>query len=616
MSESASSSSSEKGLQNLYYKTRYPALALALALTLNKDKAFDSSEKAHILEGGRRSGRADLRTVLRRLLRVTPFMEEADDASQPVLKTLAGLDREARIIWTLRRVCGFSADEIGKLLSVPSAAADAALTRADSLLKESDAGSFADLVSEMLSRKELWNDITFGIEQRKSINRRIFFIFGLAVLAAALFFLGREAFFLARVMGLDARTSERIISDRYDSESFYKRFPERPSADNPRVNQPLMDRLSGITDEQALRVAFRFYDSELMRGTRTDGQTLEELYTALYNETLDRGRVNTLVANALTAYYADYRRPFRAEDRESDFKSAYENIYDAALDIARGGAFEQTIAQHPDIFGSRESFEAYLYSRKFVNEVPYLYTLLSLEMQISSSGQDKGPETSQLRREYEDALFAFFNPGGYGGKVSVNSFPFEPENLKSFFILREELGKDFYTLNVKSCGQALPEDASLSSDILEGSESSLFSATLTKKEILSLADRDGRFFFLGIAPPETHFFDGRIEADLALLSRDELLARHEVYLINEDYLLYSINFAAPLKLPQGFIDEIRAKLNCEDTGFEMEVQYTYQMRYAHPQTRSGYGILRALLLNDKAQFTTRQYKYFSKMASY
>ncbi len=616
MSESASSSPAEGSLQSLYYKTRYPAMALALALTLDRDKAYDCSEKAHVSEGSRRKEKANKWTVLGRILRISPYLEETEEAGQPVLKSLSGLDREARIAWTLHRVCDFSIEETIRLLNRPSAAATAALTRADSRLKEPDADSFTDLVTEMLGKKELWNDITFGIEQRRSINRRILFVFGLAVLAAALFFLGREALFLARIMGLDARASEQTLSDRYDSESFYKRFPERPSAENPRINQPLMEHLKNVSDGQPLRVAFRFYDSDLMRETRTGGQNLEELYTALYNETLDRGRVNTLTANALNAYYGNYRRPFRAEERENDFRSAYDSIYDAALDIARGGAFEQTIAQHPEIFGSRDGFDAYLYSRKFINEAPYLYSLLSLEMQISRAEQEEVQDPSRLRREYEDALFAFFNPSGFGGKISVNSFPFEPESLKSFFVLREKLGKDFYTLNVRRCGQALPEGASLSSDILEGSESSLLSATLTKKEILSLADRDGRFFFLGIAPPETPFFEGRIEAELSILSRDELLTRHEVYLIDEEYLLYSINYAAPLKLPQGFIDEIRAKLNCKDTGFEMEVQYTYQMRYAHPQDRTGYGILRSLMLNDQTQFTTRQYKYFSKMASY
>lgn len=616
MSGCAPSSPAEGSLQNLYYRTRYPAMALAFALTLDRDKAFDCSRKAHISEGSRGRGKADLHTILRRILRVCPFMKAAAETSLPVLKRLSGLDREARTVWTLHRVSGFSIEETASLLSRPSAAADAALARADSRLKEPDKESFADTVNEMLAKKELWNDITFGIEHRRSINRRIALVLSLAALAAALFFAGREAFLLARIIRLDARVSEQTVSDRYGSESFYKRFPERPGAENPRINQPLMEQLKNVPEGQMIRVAFRFYDSDLMRETRIDGQNLEEIYTALYNESLDRGQVNALTANALSGYYRNYRRPFRVEDREDDFKSAYGSVYDAAIAFARGGAFEQTISLHPEIFGSRDDFEAYLYSREFINEVPYLHTLLNLEMQISRAKQEEGREPSGLRREYEDALSAFFNPSGIGGKISVSSFSFEPEKLKSFFVLREKLGKEFYALNVKRCGEALPESAGLSSDILEGSESSLMSATLTKKEILSLAERDGRFFFLGIAPPETPFLKGRIESELALSSRDELLSRHEVYLINEEYLLYSINYAAPLTLPRGFIDEIRAKLKTEDTGFEMEVQYTYQMRYAHPQTRTGYGILRSLLLDDQAQFTTRQYKYFSRMAAY
>ena len=291
-------------------------------------------------------------------------------------------------------------------------------------------------------------------------------------------------------------------------------------------------------------------------------------------------------------------------------------MYDAALDVARGGGFEQTLQEHPEVFGSLEAFENFLYGTKFLAEAPYLYDLLNLEVQISGAQGTEPSGGLELREAYEEALFAFFNPGGRAGKVSVAAFPFEAERLRQFFVLRERLGKSLYHLNMERCAQALPEGAALRSDILEGSESSLFSATLTKEDLLRLAQEDERFLFLGVAAPETAFFDGRIEADLALSAREEPLKKFEVYQVNEEFLLYSLNYAAPLSLPQGLIDGIRAKLDCEDTGFEMEVQYVYQMRYAHPQTRTGYGILRALIQNGGIQFTSQQFKTFSKMAAY
>ena len=96
----------------------------------------------------------------------------------------------------------------------------------------------------------------------------------------------------------------------------------------------------------------------------------------------------------------------------------------------------------------------------------------------------------------------------------------------------------------------------------------------------------------------------------------KLFDRYEVFQIDEEYILYSVNYAAPLRLPQGFIDELRQTRACKDTQYELLLQYNYHMRFAHPQTRSGYGLLRALYSNPLLQFASTQFKPFSKMASF
>ena len=603
-------------LQELYYHSRFPALALALAVTMNAGEAYRSSKKAHIREGSGSRKTVGLHSLLRRVLKFSRFKENKGEEIHPALENLQKLDKEARIVWVLKTVCEVSHSDISTLLRKSPETVSASLVRAEKQLNENDASCLKNLVSELLSKKELWNDITFGITQRKSIGRKALLATGIALFAAALVLAGREALVLARVLQLQARASENTLIERYDSEAYYKRFPERPSHENPRINHALMERLNEMEDDQDLRTAFRFYDRDVMLETQIDGQNLEDLYTGIYEESLDKGRIATLAANALNAYYANYERPFNVKERKVDFISKYVSIYDAAIEIARGNGFGQTVTAHPEVFSDRDVFEQYLYSRQFIKEVPYMYNLLNLEIQISGFRDTRPSGDPQLREEYEEALFAFFNPGGYGGKAIVAAFPFEPEQVKQFFSLRERLGRELYAMNTERCLQAIPADSLLQSDILEGSESSLFSATLSKKELLQLADQDDRFFFLGIAAPESAFFDGRVETDLLHRSLESLWNAHEIYQINEDFLLYSLNYAAPLALPQGFIDDIRTKLDCEDTGFEMELQYTYQMRYAHPQTRTGYGILRALTLNQEVQFTSQEYKYFSKMAAY
>jgi hypothetical protein len=105
-----------------------------------------------------------------------------------------------------------------------------------------------------------------------------------------------------------------------------------------------------------------------------------------------------------------------------------------------------------------------------------------------------------------------------------------------------------------------------------------------------------------------------MESELYHQAREGLFKKHQVYRLDEEYRLYSINYAAPLALPRGFIRDLRSIIDCQDTQFEMEIQYNYHMRYAHPEERLGYSLLRKNMLSPDIAYTTSKYKSFYKMS--
>ncbi|HSK68124.1 MAG TPA: hypothetical protein VLA21_02555 [Candidatus Limnocylindria bacterium] len=596
----------EETRRGVYFESRFPALALALALTLDEREAYAASLRAHVsVFAGKQAG-ISAGAVLRRVMRKTRM--KAHTGQDALYGPLSAMPRQARAAWVLARVAGMPPEEAAGITGMPAGKA-ADIAGMDPAYAE----AFKARVVTMMERKELLSDIQFRAGRRRAVSSRAARAAAFAGLLALLFVIGREGYALSRVLGGTGAQGNGVLTMRAADPGFFRKAPENPCEDLPCVNQPLMDALRDVPDAQPIRVSFRFYDPDAMRGVRRQGKTLEDLYEKLYAETLDRGRVNMLAAAAANRYYANYERPFLARQRAFDFKSAYNSVYDAALSLAEGGVYARIAEAHPEVFGSREAFDGFLYSRAFASRAPALVPLLRLEPRIAAGEEAAEPE---LRSEYEDALFAFFNPGGYAGRAVTDPFPFDPGELRAFFAQREEMGMLLYERNVRACTDALPPGAQVTSDVLEGTDSSLFSATLTKADVLRIAREDGRFFFLGVAAPHDMGLAGRAENELLARARERLFTRHEVYLIDEHYLLYSVNYAAPLNLPQGFIDGVRRKLGVANTQFEMEVQYVYRMRYAHPQTRTGYGILRSLALDGGARYATRESKPFSLMAGY
>ena len=602
----ANTARSESLLQEVYLRLRRPAFALALSNTLDADKAY-ACVTQNFVHAGKRIRRKSFSetSILPRLLRALPCESQSGKGFSGKPAALASLDKDARSVWALIRVARMDEEEGFAALHMDKSSGTESLSRADAAMNPQDALDFACELDNLTQRHEIWNTVSFTLQQQMRTTRYVRLAFTAILGIAVLLLLSREAYLGIKIMSFPGPKTQEVLADSIDSPEYYKNFSEHMSKEQTRISTALAARLEGLEDEQLIRAAFRFYDDNLMRGVLQDGETLLSLHTMMYDVGLSFGKAHRLMANAISLYYANYERPFMPDERKTDFSSDFRSIYDAAMSLAQDGGFSGTFSAHPEIFASRENFDSYLYSKRFLSVVYPVSDLLLIEKNL----------TSELREEYEKLIFAFDNPLGLNGTLSTDSFYYTSKQTDHFYTLREALGKEFYARNLAKCLELLP-DALVTSDILEGNESSLFSATLSKKDILALAKNDPRFVFLGIAAPFYQGYPERVEHALADMADKKLFDRYEVFQIDEEYILYSVNYAAPLRLPQGFIDELRQTRACKDTQYELLLQYNYHMRFAHPQTRSGYGLLRALYSNPLLQFASTQFKPFSKMASF
>lgn len=591
----------EASLKNLYIEQRRAAYALAMAGSGLEEASYDAVKRG-LIAAGKRIGRR--RFDPNQLLKQLSKLKRAQTASAALSPAFLQLDDTARRVWALKHGSSLDDQAASSILRLHEQEYQEALKRAEAALGPDEAADFNTLLDNMMSRREIWSEVSYELSRQLRLSRYLRIALSGLVACVLLFLLAREGWMGLKILQLSKAGSSHAISESYESPDFYKRFPESPSSELPRMNARLHDRLKALDDAQQLRVAFRFYDSSLFQRITEDGDSLMSLYTAMYDEGLKWGKLHRLMANAISLYYSNYERPFLPAQRSQDFKSNYASIYDAAKALSTGSEFRHTAEAFPDFFKDREGFESYLYSNYFMGGiVPGVYQLLSLEKALSPA----------LREDYERSVFAFTNPNGMMGKLDVDGFHFFKEPLARFFALREKLGKAGYQQLVARLKQLLP-NSELSSDILEGNESSLFSATLSKQEILKLAKDDARFYFLGVAAPRETGYPARMEHGLTELAVKDLMKPRQVYQIDEEFLQHSINFAAPLRLPQGFIDELRQARACKDTQFEFFLRYDYHMRFAHPQQRTGYGLLRAIYGNPALQFASADFKSFTHLS--
>lgn len=604
-------------IQEVYFQMRDRALALALACTLDKRQAYAQSRNTFVRAGKRALQKPQRETdVLGYLYRhAKPTVAQDAQLLDFLPAGFLKLSKLARAAWALSRVEGMAPDEVMKVLGASQSTLTSALSQADQLLDQAHADQFRQLIQKLQDKREIWGEVGFALEQHYRLGHQVRVSLASILLTLLLVFAVRETSLWIKILSFPGAVDASVIGQTYDDPDFYKKVPLLPSVDNPRISQHLAAQLAQMPDEQLLRVALRFYDAELMAGIRQDGENLLDIYVNLYQTGLDRGRVHTLISNAIQRYYGNYQRPFQVKDREEDFGSLYNSIYTCALDLASNSNYSKTVAAHPEIFASKESFSAYLAGKRFQQDLPQVISLLTCEAVVRDQIAGGKPMAANVREEYENLLFAFTNPLGLDGKVNPDPFSYTREETDAFFGKRENLGKELYAQTVKRLQQVLPQ-AQVTSDILEGNESSLFSATLSKQQILSLAKDDGRFVFLGITAHYAAGYPAGLEHGLAAAIQLDRSKVYDVYMLDEKYVLYSVNYAAPLTLPQGFMDQLRAEVASQDTMFEQKISFTYQMRFAHPQPLAGWRILRAVYLNENLRYTLKDYKYFSKMDKY
>ena len=603
--------------QEAYFQLRLRALALALACTLDKEQAYAASRDTFVRAGKRallypRREHDALNYLYRRAMPAGTYDAQQFGFLPAGFLNLSKLSRAA---WALTRVEGISTGEATKALGVSPDTFSQALDQADSLLGQDHAEGFRIFVQKMQDKREVWSEVGFALQQYYRTGHQVRMAIASILLTILLVFVLREGSLWVRILRFPGETDKAVISQAYDDPACYKKLPLLPDADNPRISRQMTALLEQMPPDQPVRAAFLFYDAQLMEGIRHEGENLMDIYVALYETGLDRGRVHILIANAIQRYYSGYSRPFQVRDRREDFVSDFGSIYACALDLAGDSSFRATVDAHPEIFSSRENFDAYVTGARYRQEIPQAADLLSHEITVQGHIANGRPLAAGDREKYEDLLFSFTNPSGLGGKMSPDPFSYTREETDPFFARREILGKELYTQTVLSLVQLLPQ-AQVTSDILEGNESSLFSATLSKRQILSLVKDDGRFYFLGIAAPYAPGYPAGLEHCLAASIRHDRGKVYDVFSIDEEYVLYSVNYAAPLTLPQGFIDQLRTRVESRHTMFEQKISFTYQMRFAHPQSLSGWRILRAVYLHDNLQYTLKDYKYFSKMDRY
>lgn len=598
-------------LKPLYFECRRDALALSLAITLDKEKGYRASESVFYWAGRhlyrRKAAELHADTILKRIIKKTP-----EGAANTDFAAFSGLGKRERCAWVMHHVLSYDGTKSADLLGLSEDSCTASLAAANAALKHVSPEWFSAILERFMGSREVWEGVVFLLEKHYKGTRLAGRIVLTTLIIAAAVVIGRESRTAFRIFSLPTGGNAAIVSDMYTSESYYKRLKDTASAENPHIASPLWARLAAMEDGQMIRVSFRFYDPQVMSLTASPkGETLLSLYTFMYQIGYERGLNHLFLANAISEYYKGYVLPLSPEQRAIRFRSSYDSIYAAALTLAAGSATDRYSA----LLSSRAEFDTYLYSDAFLEEVQPIARLIKIEMKLQDTNFD--PQNSALLDAYEDALYSFHNPGGLRGAYVPSLFSFSDEETDSFFALRNDLGKKLYAALVDTCMAALPF-RDVTSDIINSTDSSLFSATLTKKEVMDLSVTDGRFDFLGIAAPYMKEYPPNIEHALAAAIAENKTQKLPVYRVDKTYLPYSINYMAPLNLPQGFIDQLRAQVSSKDTLFEQLLGYQYDMRFAHPLNITGYRILRHLMQSGsgEAGYCLQAFKNFTKISTY
>lgn len=600
-----------QSLQPFYFSHRKSALMLAFACTLDEEKAYDASRAAFV-QIGKRAGRKKSQTMdflelASSVPQGLPITQRTENAAQNPFYLLP---RDTRCVLVLQQFTKATDTEIQSILKLDTIKMEKALSEANKVDKETIAWLY-DKADSMLNKKEIWDSICFQLHKHYA-HSRTFRVAALGIvsllIAAFIFFEGATGLQILSIQTKDPH----ILADSYLSDNYYLRLKQENLNSGKTISTDLLERLKPLKDDDLIRVAFRFYDQQVMEETRVQDESILDLYTSMYHAGYNRGRLHNLLAKGIEKYYTSYQRPYTPKAREGDFVSPFESLYQSTLSLTKETTFKQVLALYPDIFANKEAFDAYISSPVCLSNFYPIQKLILWNQHILAAEET----TAEMIDEYEKVIFAFFNPAGLNGTYTPAPFAYYKQETDLFFPKREKLGQALHTALKDACFNLLP-DADLSNDILDGTDCSLFSATLSKARIMELSQHDPRFVFLGVAAPYHTSYPKGMEHALASEASQNLFTTYDVFLVDNQLERYSMNYAAPLDVPQGFIDQLRQTVACEDTLFEQLLGYHYSMRYAHPKKLPGYVILRNMLRNhpDDMGYSLRFFKNFPKMAA-
>lgn len=547
-------------------------------------------------------------------------VKKAKPSSAPeggALAELCARPLNVRRAWALRRLCGLSTSQTAKLMRVSREEAARLFDEAGS----PDEAAVKSEIKRLSASADAWGQIEYMTGQSAVRARRLrnACLAALALIVGAL--LVREGYAAVRIFTLPREAApETALTASADASQHWSAH-DTVSADGANMDARLFEQLSSLDGETPVRVDFTFYDEALVRSvTDEDGKSVYELVTELYEESSLLSSALSISCGAVSRYYSDYefdiaRSPMYGY--KSGFESRFSSYYEALLEVAGGRnseVWERLLEGYPEVFGSEEGFESFLYSDYFLYNCPGLRDTLIYEREhrLWLAGEYEYEEGRDPETEYELMLYSFFN--AYGGRYRYNAALTYPNDISGYQASVRALGERIAAALTEAVGGFGFED--VRSEMYDFYDCSYFSAEMTAARALELAE-DGRFFFKGLSYPDAPAgYPAGLEDRLALKLAYGDGGRCRVYLVDGEYRSLSYNFVVPVRLPEAFREAMREYMTSSRgaaMAFESDIGYSYIVLYGHERVASRYAILRSLFLEPDARMVLEEGTSFTRL---
>lgn len=625
-------------LKPFYDRYRLAVFINMYAVTLDDEAALEATAAAFAEFGikiRRYSTREDVDSLLFKKVIAELSKHEQAKGDDVIARFVNELSPDELRSFLLCRCSGLSCYDAAKLMNTTStqvglhvAAADEAAIRVFQCNGWSDAVMMIrDSLKRIINSKDPWFTICFKVEQHFNVGRKVEAVcLSLLVLVAG-FFIVRELVYFAEIKALPAYSEpggSAPISVDSNSASYWRRSALEYNYHDS-ISDSLYSALKGIEDDALVRVDFKFYDRNIMLGVIDEyGRTLEDVYINFFRQGRSAANMNMVIVVGIREYFKNYNQPWQPEHRTEDFVSEYADLYSCIIELAESKAsygldnYQRAIDEHPEVFGTRESYYEYITSDHFLLEMAgWLYDLVNCQIRMESYAADPSSltdeEARQLREEYEYAIFGFFVNNADELLPEQNDLSVDQINeIKVYrYLLGEQLHKELLE-EVKRF-----EFDALCDNMIFDSEMGCFSANLTKAQILELARTDDRFRFMGVSVAATpEGYPEGMEARLydKMYSGDTQSARYNIFMVDSNYWANSINYTVKLAMPEMFLEDMFEKEpSMSGSLFEDQIGLHFDVRYGHYiKSASEYNILRLLVSNPDAFLVTVENKYYTR----